>query len=120
MKSNERTLTNLLNLDRRVYLYFANAAVWDIFVKHAAEEGFLWMGNEAITKNHYEDIIAMNNNMTFNYIGFVGHMRFGATMRDLPYRLCEIHQRCRELLLSAVIKCLSVRAKVFHQIVLRV
>ena len=86
MKSNERTLTNLLNLDRRVYLYFANRAVWDIFVKHAAEEGFLWMGNEAITKNHYEDIIAMNNNMTFNYIGFVGHMRFGCNDEGI-YRI---------------------------------
>ena len=86
MKSNERTLTNLLNLDRRVYLYFANAAVWDIFVRQATAEGFLWSGKTKIPKKQRDDIIAMNNDMTFNYIGWAGHMRFGCS-DDGIYRI---------------------------------
>ena len=86
MESTKRTLTNLLNLDRRVYLYFANSAVWDIFVKQAAVEGFLWSGNTEIPKEMRDGIIAMNNDMTFNYIGWAGHMHFGCAGNDL-YRI---------------------------------
>lgn len=86
MKSNERTLTNLLNLDRRVYLYFANVAVWDIFVKQANAEGFLWRDNKKLPKKMLDSIIAMNNDMTFNYIGWAGHMHFGCGSDDI-YRI---------------------------------
>lgn len=74
MKSNQRT--HLLSLDRRVYLYFANTAVWDIFVAQATAEGFLWCDYTKLSEKGTCDIIAMNQNMTFNFVGFVGHMRF--------------------------------------------
>ena len=86
MESKERTLTNLLNLDRRVYLYFANDAVWDIFVRQACTEGFLWSGKTKIPKKLRDNIIAMNNDMTFNYIGWAGHMHFGCGSDDM-YRI---------------------------------
>jgi len=86
MKSNQRTLTSLLNLDRRVYLYITNSAVWDIFVKQAAAEGFLWSGKKKMPKKLLDNIVAMNNDMTFNYIGWAGHMRFACAGKDI-YRI---------------------------------
>ena len=76
MKPSERTLTNLLNRDRRVYLFIANSAVWSIFCRQAVSEGFQWSGGGKIPKKQKDDVIAMNNDMSFNYVGWAGHMRF--------------------------------------------
>ncbi len=87
MKMKKRTLTKLLDLDRPVYLYIANRAVWDIFVKQATEEGFLWVDNEEIPKEPFDNKIALKKDMTLNYIGgCTAHMMF-TSARDQIYRI---------------------------------
>ncbi len=72
----QRTLTNLLNKDKRVWLYFRNEEIWKIFCQQAEKEGFVWADDRNMSQVEYNDIVAINDNMTFNYVGFVGHMAF--------------------------------------------
>lgn len=69
IRKNERTLTRLLEMDKRVYLYFGNQIVYDRFLEQAKSEGF-------IAPAQWHDYLALNNNMTFTSIGgWAGHMK---------------------------------------------
>ncbi len=83
----QRKITELLNLDRRVYIFIQNKALWQIFCRQAPSEGFTWSDGRKINKVKYDDIVALNKNMTFNYVGFAGHMHFKMTETADIYRV---------------------------------
>ncbi len=83
----QRTLTNLLNEDKRVWLYFRNEEIWKIFCQQAEKEGFMWTDDQNMSQAKYDDIVALNNDMTFNYVGFVGHMAFNNTEDSNHYKI---------------------------------
>lgn len=69
IKKSERTLTNLFDTDKKVYLYFCNQLVYDKFLEQAKAEGF-------IAPREWHDYLALSDNMTFTSIGgWAGHMK---------------------------------------------
>ncbi len=84
---NTRTLTDLLTLDRRVYLYICNKGVWENFCKQAEKEGFLWSNGKKVRRVEFDSIVAMNGDMTFNYVGYIGRIRFNNANDD---SVCKI------------------------------
>ncbi len=83
----KRTLTQLLDLDKKVWLYFRNEELWKVFSKQAEAEGFTWSDGRKLKRVKFADIIAVNNDMTFNYVGLVGHIWFGNTNDDTRYKI---------------------------------
>lgn len=66
----ERTLTNLLDNEKPVYLVFRNKAIFNLFREHAEKEGFLISDNMP-----FHSYLHLNNDMTFSsVVGMAGHM----------------------------------------------
>ncbi len=85
--SNGRTLTNLLNLDRRVWLYIQNKAVWEIFCNQAEKEGFIWSDGRRMNFIEFDNIVVLNNDLSFNYVGCIGHIWFGNSEDTAHYKI---------------------------------
>ena len=71
-----RTVSNLLTLNGRVYVYLASSNLSALFFKNAENEGFTFDGGRRPTKSRTADIIALNADWTINYVGWAGHMAF--------------------------------------------
>ncbi len=72
----QRTITELLNLKGRVYVYCANKAVAQRFMQDAENECFLFADGVNPTQRQADDIFAIYPNHTLNYVGWAGHMAF--------------------------------------------
>ena len=48
------------------------------FLKHAEKEGFLFGDGKRPTKKPLDDYYALHQDLTMNYIGFVGRLRFNS------------------------------------------
>ncbi len=48
----------------------------EIFCNQAEKEGFVWADGRRVKSVEFDNIVALNNDMSFNYIGFVGHIGF--------------------------------------------
>ena len=71
-----RTITELLNLDGRVYVYLSSKNVAKIFLQNAESEGFRFGDGKKPTKRKWDDIYALNKDFTINYVGYIGHIAF--------------------------------------------
>ncbi len=71
-----RTVSNLLCLDGRVYVYLASKNIATLFLKNAETEGFTFGDGFKPTEREYADIFALNRDWTINYVGMYGHMAF--------------------------------------------
>lgn len=79
----EKAISNLLNLKGRVYVYLADEETGKQFMQQAETEGFTFRDGVKPTERPYDSIIALNRDRTINYVGFVGHMAFGAKAKTI-------------------------------------
>ncbi len=76
---NSKTIKNLVkNSDNKVYVYLANGDIGSRFLRQAESEGFTFGDGAKPTSRHYARVMAVNGDMTINYVGAVGMMAFGS------------------------------------------
>ena len=63
---------------RPVYIHTPSKALAKDFLKHAEKEGFLFGDGKRPTKKPLDDYYALHQDLTINYIGFVGRLRFNS------------------------------------------
>ncbi len=72
-------ITNLLfAYTGRIYVYLATENICNQFLKDAENEGFTFCDGTKPTAKHSSDILAINDDMTMNYVGFIGRMAYQA------------------------------------------
>ena len=76
MLKNKRSIKDLSDLQGRVYLYFSDSTIRDQFIADAEEEGVTYGDGVSLTERKPDSIMALNGNMTVNFVGFAGHMHF--------------------------------------------
>lgn len=76
MLKNKRTIKDLTYLQGRVYLYMSDSTIRDQFITDANEEGVTYGDGVTLTERKPDAIMALNDNMTVNFVGFAGHMHF--------------------------------------------
>ena len=75
----ERTIKNLVNQNAgKVYAYLSNGEIGNKFMQQAEAEGFTFEDGTKPTSRCYAEIIAVNNNLTINYVGSIGRIAFGS------------------------------------------
>lgn len=79
----QTAISNLLNLKGRVYVYLADEETGKQFMQQAEIEGFTFKDGVKPTQRDWEGILALNRDLTLNYVGFVGHMAFGAKAKKI-------------------------------------
>ena len=65
----------------RIYIYLASADIGKRFLRDAENEGFLFRDGVKPTQREADNIFAINDDMTINYVGFVGHVAYQAASR---------------------------------------
>ncbi len=76
MLKSKRTIRDLTDLQGRVFLYFSDSTIRDQFITDATEEGVTYGDGVSLTEREPDSIMALNVNMTVNFVGFAGHMHF--------------------------------------------
>ena len=63
---------------RPVYIHTPSKALAKDFLKQAEKEGFLFSDGKRPTKKPLDDYYALHQDLTINYIGFVGRLRYNS------------------------------------------
>lgn len=73
-------LKNLLSAypNNRIYLHFETSELACRFLADAEAEGFTFGDGAKPTSRKPDSIFALNDDMTINYVGFIGHMAFSS------------------------------------------
>lgn len=67
---------NTLGTEYRVYLYLGKEDGFNQFLDCARAEGITFGDNKDLSEKPYTDVLALNENMTVNYVGTWGHTAF--------------------------------------------
>ena len=79
-----RTIKNLVSQnDERVYVYLANNELGSKFMHQAEEEGFVFEDGALPTSRTYAEIMAVNGNITINFVGTNGRIAFGSGVKKM-------------------------------------
>lgn len=62
----------------RIYIYLATDDISKRFLQDAENEGFTFRDGVKPTQREADCIFAINDDMTINYVGFVGHVAYQA------------------------------------------
>ncbi len=65
----------------RIYIYLATAEIGKRFLQDAENEGFTFCDGTKPTQKEADTILAINNDMTINYVGFIGRIAFQAATK---------------------------------------
>ena len=68
---------------RPVYIHTPSKALAKDFLKQAEEEGFLFGDGKRPTKKPLDDYYALHQDLTMNYIGFVGRLKWKSGQEDI-------------------------------------
>lgn len=60
----------------RIYVYLADGETGKRFLHDAEDEGFTFADGVKPTEREPDGIFAVNDDMTINYVGFIGHMAY--------------------------------------------
>ena len=71
-----KTLTELSQLDGRVYVHMTSPELEKQFMEQAEAEGFTFADGAKPTEREQSDFIAVNADHTINYIGVFGRMAY--------------------------------------------
>ncbi|MCD7918832.1 MAG: hypothetical protein LUG45_01900 [Clostridiales bacterium] len=72
----DRTLTALTKLNGRVYVYCGDRKTLQQFIEDAENEYFHYGDGVSLRERKPDSIMALHQNKTVNFIGFVGTMAF--------------------------------------------
>lgn len=73
-----KTIRSLSEQDGRVYVYLANSAIGEKFLQKAEQEGFTFADGVKPTERCYAEIMAVNRDITINFVGMNGRIAFGS------------------------------------------
>lgn len=76
--SSIETITELSQLNGRVYVYLPSDELAEQFMRQAEAEGFTYGDGAKPTDRDPATVIAVNPNHTINYVGFIGMIAFGS------------------------------------------
>ena len=71
-----RTIKALTDLQGRVYLYLPDSVVREQFEADAMAEGITYKDGVPLTERSLDPIMALNEDMTVNFVGMAGRMHF--------------------------------------------
>ena len=77
------TLRDLAKLDGRVYIHFASEDLVKQFQRQAEKEGFTFHDGAKPSEREMAPIMALNPDLTLNYVGAVGMMAFGSGAKQI-------------------------------------
>lgn len=60
----------------KIYVYLATEDICKKFLKDAEDEGFTFTDGAKPTQKHTSDVLAINPDLTINYVGAVGHIAY--------------------------------------------
>ncbi len=63
---------------RPVYIHTPSKALAKDFLKQAEKEGFLFSDGKRPTKKPLDDYYALHQDLTMNYIGYIGRLRYNS------------------------------------------
>jgi len=78
-----RTIKELSKKNGRVYVYLANVAIGERFMQQAEDEGFMFADGKKPTERCFAEIMAVNGNMTINFVGTNGRIAFGSGVQTV-------------------------------------
>ena len=67
---------NTFGDDFRIYLYLGDQDGFNFFKEHASDEGITFGDGKNLSEKPYDDVLALNEDLTVNYIGRFGHTAF--------------------------------------------
>ncbi len=77
-----RTIKQLIQKDKKVYLYLRNEAVRLRFSHEADKEGITFDDGEKVTERAVDDVMALLPGGTICFLGFVGRICYGSGSAD--------------------------------------
>lgn len=77
----------------RIYVYLANEDICKRFLQDTESEGFTFTDGAKPTQKHTSDILAVNPDLTINYVGTIGHIAYQAASRIGNQKLIRIDYR---------------------------
>lgn len=78
-----KTIKNLSRMNGRVYVYLANSDVGEKFLLQAEQEGFTFTDGTKPTERCYAEIMAVNRDITINFVGMNGRIAFGSGAKTI-------------------------------------
>ena len=78
-----KTIKNLSRMNGRVYVYLANSDVGEKFLLQAEQEGFTFTDGAKPTERCYAEIMAVNRDITINFVGMNGRIAFGSGAKTI-------------------------------------
>ncbi len=78
-----RSIKELIKKNCKVYVCIKDDDTGIEFLQQAEKEGFLFSDGAKPTSREYGRIMAVNEDMTINYVGVVGHMAFGSGCKEV-------------------------------------
>lgn len=73
-----KTISDLSQLNGRVYVYLPTGDLATQFMQQAEAEGFTFGDGERPTDRFAPEVIAVNPNHTINYVGIIGSIAYGS------------------------------------------
>ncbi len=77
----------------KIYVYLDSTDICKRFLQDAESEGFAFTDGTKPTQKHISDVIALNRDMTINYVGFVGRVAYQAARKIENQTLVKIDYR---------------------------
>ena len=78
-----RTIKNISEMEGRAYVHLANDEIGNKFMQMAEDEGFTFGDGVKPTERQYAEVMAVNHNVTINYVGASGRMAFGSGAKTI-------------------------------------
>ena len=73
-----KSIRELSQMDGRVYVYLRTTEISEKFLEEAEKEGFTFCDGLKPTERKAETIMAVNPDLTLNYVGTNGRIAFGS------------------------------------------
>lgn len=78
-----RTIKELANKNGRVYVYLGDVETGNRFMAQAENEGFTFADGAKPTERCYAEIMAVNHDITINFVGTNGRIAFGSGTKTI-------------------------------------
>lgn len=78
-----RTIKELVKKNGRVYVYLGDSETGNQFMKQAESEGFTFTDGAKPTERCYAEIMAVNRDITINFVGMNGRIAFGSGAKTI-------------------------------------
>lgn len=81
-----KTITEISQLDGRVYVHLATQELALQFLRQAEEEGFTFRDGAKPTSRGATEVMAVNQEHTINCVGFAGHIAYQSGAKTVGQR----------------------------------